>query len=273
MSDNLPSSIPIFLVRPARHHDVESVADILALSFYGYLISPTLAENPSQDLSPTTTNPSVSYQNHLSQNNLNQADHKADAASKSWLEWCLTNWAALVRYSKQMLWRLMRWGIMLDLQHRLREDSPHHAWLVVVSLNQPQQPVATLEICLRSGIVNPSYSSSFWSEILGNFWLHRSQFPYIFNVAVHPQFRRQGVARQLLHAAEKVVKGWGYGRIVMHVLETNHGARHLYGRQGYAVVGVEGKIWSWLWQQPYKLILQKSLALPDSLSRTQPRPS
>ncbi|MFN5856588.1 MAG: GNAT family N-acetyltransferase [Pseudanabaenaceae cyanobacterium] len=244
MIDSFDSSPQQFLVRPARHHDVEAVADILALSFYTYLLS------PAPPLSPLSFPPSPT-------------------------KWWFATGQMLVQQTQERirrtLWRLMRWGIVLDLQHRLREDSPHHAWLVVVSAADPQRPLATLEICLRSGVTYVGSGQSLWTEILGGFWLPRSQYPYVFNVAVHPQFRRRGAARQLLQAAEQAVRGWGYGRIIMHVLDSNHGARHLYGEQGYQVVGVEGRLWSWLCQSPQKLVLQKTFSLPNGFSSTQPR--
>ena len=176
MIDSFDSSPQQFLVRPARHHDVEAVADILALSFYTHLLS------PAPPLSPLSFPPSPT-------------------------KWWFATGQMLVQQTqeriKRTLWRLMRWGIVLDLQHRLREDSPHHAWLVVVSAADPQRPLATLEICLRSGVTYVGNGQSLWTEILGGFWLPRSQYPYVFNVAVHPQFRRRGAARQNYYACAR----------------------------------------------------------------------
>ncbi len=263
MIDSFESSPRQFLVRPARHHDVEAVADILAWSFYADLLSPSW-ESSAQ---PPKTSPSLSQSGFGTYATPKPVPSQniATALGLSHHGQVLGVGKLLARWVKQSLWQLIRWGIVIDLQQRLREDSPHHAWLVVVDLVNPQCPLATLEICLRSGTTNLNAANSaiFQNFRLNSFWLPRGQYPYVFNVAVHPQFRRRGLARQLLQTAERAVKGWGYTKIVMHVLDSNHGARHLYAQQGYQVVGIEGKIWSWLWQRPYKLVLQKSLALEN----------
>ena len=83
------------------------------------------------------------------------------------------------------------------------------------------------------------------------------QYPYVFNLAVHPQWRRRGVAKQLLLAAEQTVKQWGFSRLYMHVLEDNQPARSLYNRIGYRLHSQEGTVQYWLMGQPRRFLLHK----------------
>lgn len=56
----------------------------------------------------------------------------------------------------------------------------------------------------------------------------------IMNIAVHPDWRRLGVARALLHAIGKRLPK---GNIVLMVEEPNHGAQALYESEGYTRSG------------------------------------
>ena len=42
--------------------------------------------------------------------------------------------------------------------------------------------------------------------------------PYISNLAVNPQYRRLGIAQQLLQRCEVQVRRWNYSSIALHVL-------------------------------------------------------
>lgn len=61
---------------------------------------------------------------------------------------------------------------------------------------------------------------------------------HIATIAVHPDFRRQGVGRQLLvHAILRSV-GKGAKKAMLEVRRTNLGAQELYRKFGFVVVGV-----------------------------------
>nr|WP_277873882.1 GNAT family N-acetyltransferase [Pseudanabaena sp. FACHB-1998] len=90
-------------------------------------------------------------------------------------------------------------------------------------------------------------------------WSEMNQHPYIFNLAVHPQWRRRGVAKQLLLAAEQTVKQWGFSSLYMHVLESNQPARNLYDRLGYRLHHHEGTVSYWILGRPRRFLLQKIL--------------
>lgn len=54
---------------------------------------------------------------------------------------------------------------------------------------------------------------------------------------VSPPYRRQGCARNILHAAAVWAKGHGADRLALAVTQANAGARRLYASQGMEVVG------------------------------------
>jgi ribosomal protein S18 acetylase RimI-like enzyme len=150
---------------------------------------------------------------------------------------------------KQWLQPLIRWGISLDLNHRLNDDSPRYACLVADRLERPVRAIATLEIGMR-------YIPQTGRSISLLDW-QASQFPYLFNLAVHPQWRRQGAAIQLLSSAEQMAARWGFQQLYLHVLENNLPARQLYQEFGYQFYKVEPGLRFWLGSNPRRLLLRK----------------
>jgi len=155
----------------------------------------------------------------------------------------------LQRYFTNLVYPLLRYGIMLDLSSRFGDKATCYACLVATHPVNKFQAIASLEICMRYVPVK-NYRE---------FWLGREmkQYPYVFNLAVHPQWRRQGVAKQLLLAAEQTVKQWGFSRLYIHVLEDNQPARSLYNRIGYRLHSQEGAVKYWLMGQPRRFLLHK----------------
>ncbi|NUN64139.1 GNAT family N-acetyltransferase [Pseudanabaena biceps] len=155
----------------------------------------------------------------------------------------------LMRGFTNLVYPILRYGIMLDLNSRFGEQTPCYACLVATHPANKFQAIASLEICMRYVPVHASRG----------FWLGRDmqQHPYIFNLAVHPHWRRRGAAKQLLLAAEKTVKQWGFSRLYMHVLEDNEGARYLYDHLGYRLHDQEGYLNYWFLGFPRRFLLQK----------------
>ena len=60
---------------------------------------------------------------------------------------------------------------------------------------------------------------------------------YITNVAVHPEFRRRGIAQKLLDVFENFAKANKLAFLTLEVRESNYGAIALYGSRGYRGVG------------------------------------
>ena len=67
--------------------------------------------------------------------------------------------------------------------------------------------------------------------------LHPEASYYVFAVALYPQARNRGIAKQLLERAESNAKNRGFGRISLHVFDQNSVARDLYRRLGYQEQG------------------------------------
>lgn len=150
---------------------------------------------------------------------------------------------------KHLLQPLIRWGISLDLNNRLTDDSPRYACLVADRLDRLARAIATVEMGMRYvPQIGRSISLLDWQA---------SQFPYLFNLAVHPQWRRQGAAMQLLSSAEQMAVRWGFQQLYLHVLENNLPARQLYQEFGYQFYKVEPGLRFWLNSNPRRLLLRK----------------
>jgi len=61
---------------------------------------------------------------------------------------------------------------------------------------------------------------------------------YITNVAVRPEYRRQGVASQLLDVFARFAQGRALAFLTLEVRASNAAARALYAKHGYAEAGV-----------------------------------
>ena len=156
---------------------------------------------------------------------------------------------------------LMRLGIYEDLRNRLRLASTNYLCLVavmqVVSGTVKQNRLAgTVEMALRSSASALALSPSVWGD-------SGQQYPYVSNLAVKAEFRRQGVARELLLACDRAALEWGMPDLYLHVLENNHQARQLYLQAGYKVQKVESNGLARLLCRPRKLFLHKHLHLPQ----------
>jgi ribosomal protein S18 acetylase RimI-like enzyme len=148
-------------------------------------------------------------------------------------------------HSQDGLWGwafpLLRLGIYEDIRHRLSSLAPHHTCLVAVNTtaNGTQELVGTVEIGAR-------FSNS-GTQVSRNFL-------YLSNLAVHPQYRRHGIASRLLVSCEQVSQDWGFHDLYLHVLEHNYQARQLYFKLGYQVHKVESN-WNFFWLKNSRQIL------------------
>lgn len=60
---------------------------------------------------------------------------------------------------------------------------------------------------------------------------------YISNVAVHPDYRRRGIAQALVRALAKRAEAKFLSFVTLEVRESNEGARALYEKCGFKIVG------------------------------------
>lgn len=87
------------------------------------------------------------------------------------------------------------------------------------------------------------YSGYVWvedGEVVGNITVHRHYKGrpgwFISNLAVHPAFRRRGIARRLVEAGIDFARGKGARRISLEVKAENEPARALYAKMGFSQV-------------------------------------
>jgi ribosomal protein S18 acetylase RimI-like enzyme len=151
------------------------------------------------------------------------------------------------------LYPLLRVGIYEDLRSRLYSRTHHYACLVAVLRNTDEsqvlekldRPIGTVELSVRSRSLNPFL---------------QSRYPYLSNLAVLAECRRQGVALKLLHSCERIVLDWGFQEIYLHVLENNHRARRLYRKAGYRLKAINLNPIGFVLGRPRQLLLYKRLA-------------
>ncbi len=166
----------------------------------------------------------------------------------------LTNIITHSFYPPQKSWRwtypLLKFSIYEDLRHRLYSNSPEYfCFVATIPVLEDQTPknllVGTVEIAIRSQL---------------SFTKNDKAYAYISNLAIHTDYRRQGIARQLLNSCEKTALEWGFEEICLHVLENNHPAQKLYRTNGYQLAQMESTIISWLFHRPQRCLLIKSLS-------------
>ncbi len=137
-----------------------------------------------------------------------------------------------------LVWPILKFGIQEDLRRRLGQTATLYCCLGAWS---KAGLVGTLEIGLRQTSAHDA-----------------SQTPYIANLAVLNEWRRQGVGRQLITMAEAVAASWNYHEVYLHVLAGNTAARRLYQSLNYRVQRVQPVPW-WAVGAEQQLLLTKNL--------------
>ena len=61
---------------------------------------------------------------------------------------------------------------------------------------------------------------------------------HIHNIAVHPDYRGQGIGRRLMEAVEEMCTRKEFRRMVLEVRKDNESARQLYLSRGFEAVGI-----------------------------------
>lgn len=145
----------------------------------------------------------------------------------------------------EWIYSLMRLGIYEDLRTRLSSQSPFYCCLIAIAIDsQGKRSIAgTVEIAIRYPSV----------------WYFDSQYPYISNLTVKPNYRRQGIGKKLLKECEQVALNWGYYQTRLHVLKNNEAAKQLYLYHGYKLDQSQST-WNELFFFPsQRLLLSKQL--------------
>ena len=61
---------------------------------------------------------------------------------------------------------------------------------------------------------------------------------HLHNIAVHPDYRGQGIGRSLIEALEALCERKEYKRVILEVRKDNESARRLYLSRGFEAVGI-----------------------------------
>lgn len=149
---------------------------------------------------------------------------------------------------QRWLYPLFRFSIHEDLKQRLQAGHQHYRCLTAIAPDRYTQQLRVV------GTVEMAHQKpGLWS-------FQRSRQIYLSNLAVREGCRRQGVARRLLQAAEKLSLEWGFQELSLHVMTDNTRARQLYQTMGYQLHRVEPTLFSLLNLQPSRLLLKKPLS-------------
>ncbi len=162
-----------------------------------------------------------------------------------------------------LFYPLLRMGIYEDLRSRLRNRTHRYACLVAVQTVKTETVNAAYlhQLAVGSGAGNLPIGTVELTVRSSQLWQPRQNpgYLYLSNLAVQAEYRRHGVAQQLLQACEQMALDWGFENIYLHVLENNPAARRLYRRAGYQLHEIEAGMGTWLLGQPKQLFLRKVL--------------
>ena len=178
----------------------------------------------------------------------------------------------------QYLNPILRLGIYEDLRHRIQSRSLPYACVIATYLHDTEhlevsEQKVNSDEALQLGTIAPGREyqrpkDECASDIVGTIEVSvrqrplavaRSQYVYLANLATRPDYRRQGVASQLLEACEVFTRRWGFRDIYLHVLEDNVGAQSLYKKLGYQIKQSDTDLIAWLFGRPRQLLLHKQL--------------
>jgi RimJ/RimL family protein N-acetyltransferase len=78
---------------------------------------------------------------------------------------------------------------------------------------------------------------------IGNLWVSprdsgAGRALWIYDIAVHEEYRRRGYAEIILHLVEDKARELGASRVELHVFGHNQAARALYEKLGYTPTGI-----------------------------------
>lgn len=146
------------------------------------------------------------------------------------------------------IYPLMKIGVCQDLRQRLQSNEPENICLIAVNVVQGGNKVEEEVL----GTVELSFRERYH-------WQKREKYAYIANLAVSENYRRQGIAGELLFRCEQIAQEKNYSRLCLHVLARNQTAQQLYLNHGYTVQQVETDLLSLFVPSQRRLFMTKYL--------------
>ncbi len=127
------------------------------------------------------------------------------------------------------------------LRKMKEKDLPYILEIENVSFPNPWH-----EMTFRGEIYNEPISSPFvivfkpQKKVIGYlvFWLMKEQMQ-VNNIAIHPDFRRMGIAEAVMHKILSEVQTRGIKFVTLEVRPSNIAARALYNKLGFDVLGIK----------------------------------
>lgn len=123
-----------------------------------------------------------------------------------------------------------------------RLERPQHA-LLIARREEAETPIG----CVELGLLPPPPTRP------------GADVPYMANVAVLPQARREGIGRLLVSAGEALAMSWGYEDLYCRVDRPNFDARRLYDRAGFRPIFLQQSKPDWRNKQKATIFLVKEL--------------
>lgn len=142
-----------------------------------------------------------------------------------------------------LMYPFLKLGIYEDIRSRLRSQNSHYACIIATTNTGEISGAVELGLSGSESLISKEYQST-----------------YISNLAVSPNYRRQGIARRLLKNCEEITAKWGFSEAYLHVLDNNWQAQQLYKQCGYQICRAETSLISWLFPQPRRLLLKKKIS-------------
>jgi ribosomal protein S18 acetylase RimI-like enzyme len=135
---------------------------------------------------------------------------------------------------------LLQWGIEQDLRQRQRQNLAGYGCFISTH-RETGQILGVVEVELKILSRQSPYRMG-------------QPQPYLSNLAVHPDYRQQGLGQRLIQTVETWVKQQGHVHIYLHVLAQNQAALRLYRQLGYQL-----RVTDEHWLFPTRLLLFKIL--------------
>ncbi len=143
------------------------------------------------------------------------------------------------------IYPFLKMAVCEDLRSRLQKEENYYCIVAEKKAqNQSKEKIiGSVELSLRT--------------VYG--WQGRKKYPYISNLAVSKNYRRQGVASQLLCKCEQITAYLGFNQLYLHVLADNNVGQQLYLNNGYTIHQVETDLYSLFIPSKRRLLLVKSI--------------
>ncbi len=79
-------------------------------------------------------------------------------------------------------------------------------------------------------------------RVVGTEFIVEDFMPFLFRIAVHPEYRGRGISKELMQKGEEILKERGYNNVNILVAVDDLGLQELYQKRGYE----KGRKYVWM---------------------------